>query len=114
MRYLAAAFIVILTLFFLFVLPGYLPERTDVVIIGSGAAGMRAAIECRRHTEKVVLLEKMPYPGGNSNKATAGFNAVTEESGIDDYIRETREAGGYLGKPELIGILARKSGGAPG
>ncbi len=109
MRTLSVFFALILTLFLLIVLPGYLPEKADVVIIGAGAAGMRAAIESHRHTGKVVLLEKMPYPGGNSHKATAGFNAVTEESDLEDYIRDTREAGAYLGKPELIAILAGKS-----
>ena len=109
MKTLSFFFALILILFLLIVLPGHLPEKTDVVIIGAGAAGMRAAIESQRHTDRVVLLEKMPYPGGNSHKATAGFNAVTEESDMDDYIRDTREAGAYLGKPELIALLAAKS-----
>ena len=112
MKYITGALALILTLFFLIVLPSYLPERTGVVVIGSGAAGMRAALECRRHTDRVVLLEKMPYPGGNSNRASAGFNAVTEGKDRDVYIMDTQEAGGYRGKAELIRILAEKSADA--
>ena len=64
MKAITAIFLIILTAFFLLTIPGYLPERTDVVVIGAGTAGMRAAIESRTHTANVILLEKMPYSGG--------------------------------------------------
>jgi flavocytochrome c len=109
MRSLSAAFLIILCIFFIIIAPGYLPEKTDVVIIGAGAAGMRAAIESRKQTENIILLEKMSYPGGNSNKATAGFNAVVENDDLEHYIQDTREAGGYIGNSRLIRILCEKS-----
>ncbi|MBF9016013.1 MULTISPECIES: flavocytochrome c [unclassified Oceanispirochaeta] len=109
MRGLTAAFLIILSVFIIVISPGHLPERTDVVIIGAGAAGMRAAIESRKYTDNIILLEKMSYPGGNSNKATAGFNAVMDTDDLDDYIQDTREAGGYIGNSSLIKILGEKS-----
>ena len=41
-------------------------EVVDVIVIGSGFAGLAAAIEARKAGAKVVVLEKMPTPGGNS------------------------------------------------
>ncbi len=52
------------------------PETVDVVIIGAGASGMAAAIEANGFGHKVVILEKMPYVGGNTLRATAGINGL--------------------------------------
>lgn len=41
-------------------------EDWDVVVIGSGAAGLAAALEARRAGARVVILEKMGSIGGNS------------------------------------------------
>lgn len=42
-------------------------EHYDLVIIGSGFAGLSAGIEARRRgAERVVIFEKVPYFGGNS------------------------------------------------
>lgn len=52
-------------------------ERHDaatVIVVGSGLAGMSAAIEAADARAKVILLEKEPKTGGNSAKATSGIN----------------------------------------
>ena len=49
--------------------------QTDVLIIGSGLAGMAAAYEASRAGADVMIVEKMPYPGGNSALAGGGFAA---------------------------------------
>lgn len=41
-------------------------ERADVIVIGSGGAGMTAAITAFDGKAKVVVLEKMPITGGNT------------------------------------------------
>lgn len=41
-------------------------EEVDVVIVGSGFAGIAAAIEAKKAGCGVLVLEKMPTPGGNS------------------------------------------------
>lgn len=48
----------------------------DVVVVGAGGAGMTAAINATQAGKNVVILEKMPYVGGNSTKATGGMNAA--------------------------------------
>ena len=41
-------------------------EIADVVVIGSGFAGLTAAIEAHNAGASVIILEKMKAPGGNS------------------------------------------------
>src|SRR5690625_691393 len=36
----------------------------DVVIVGAGPAGLSAAISCRKHDLKVVVVDEFPKPGG--------------------------------------------------
>lgn len=44
----------------------------DVIVIGSGFAGLAAALEAKEKGASVMLLEKMPAYGGNS-PSTAGL-----------------------------------------
>eukprot|EP01041_Mallomonas_annulata_P002142 gene2142-4174_t len=89
-----------------------------VVIVGSGAAGLSAAIEASRiEGVQVVLLEKESRFGGNSAKASSGINGVSTsaqlERGIEDnYIRlreDTTKVGQNIGDPRLIDLLGRHS-----
>ena len=41
-------------------------DEYDVVIIGSGFAGMACALKAGQAGKKVLILEKMPTVGGNS------------------------------------------------
>ena len=41
-------------------------EEVDVIVIGSGFAGLAAAIEVKNAGASVLILEKMRRPGGNS------------------------------------------------
>ena len=47
-------------------LPGLPETAADVVIVGSGAAGLAAAVEARKAGRSVIVLEKMGSIGGNS------------------------------------------------
>ena len=42
------------------------------VVIGSGVAGMKAAMDLKDGGNKVCLIEKMPFPGGATNLAASG------------------------------------------
>ena len=46
--------------------PAKWDETHDVVVIGSGFAGLAAAIEAKKAGADTVVLEKMPTAGGNS------------------------------------------------
>ncbi|HAL59797.1 MAG TPA: flavocytochrome c, partial [Sarcina sp.] len=78
--------------------------ETDIVIVGAGGAGMTAAINAAQAGKNVILLEKMPYAGGNTTKATGGMNAAEthyqKEQGIEDtveqFVEDTMEGGHQL------------------
>ena len=38
----------------------------DIIVVGSGFAGLAAALEAREQGASVLLIEKMPVYGGNS------------------------------------------------
>lgn len=49
--------------------------ETDVLVAGAGTAGLVAAIAAARNGAKVVLVEKLPVPGGTLTNGGIGFNA---------------------------------------
>jgi len=83
-------------------------ESTEVVVIGAGASGMSAALEAHEAGLKVILLEKMPYVGGNTVRATAGMNAVVNEEDQADFIEDILKSGHAEGNPRMIEILAKE------
>ncbi|WP_263252083.1 3-oxosteroid 1-dehydrogenase [Saccharopolyspora rosea] len=60
----------------------------DVVVVGSGAAGMTAALTAARHGLDVVLVEKAARFGGSTARSGGGVwipgNHVLERAGITD------------------------------
>lgn len=92
----------------------------DVAVIGAGGAGMAAAIEAAENGKSVVILEKMPIVGGNTNFATGGMNAsettYQTEEGIEDsnetFYDDTLEGGHDVNDPELLQTLVENSADA--
>ena len=92
----------------------------DVVIVGAGGAGMSAAITAKQQGKTVLLLEKMPYVGGNTTKATGGMNAAEThyqaEQGITDsveqFVEDTMKGGHNINNPDLVRTMAEKSADA--
>ncbi|MCL2898655.1 flavocytochrome c [Brenneria sp. WC1b.1] len=88
-------------------------ETTDLVIIGAGGAGMSAAIEAHNQGAKVILLEKMPFAGGNTARAEAGLNAagtdLQKARGIEDspaaFYEDTMKGGRNINNPEVVKTL---------
>jgi fumarate reductase flavoprotein subunit len=91
--------------------------ETDIVIIGAGGAGMTAAINATQAGMNVILLEKMPYAGGNTTKATGGMNAAEthyqKEQGIEDtveqFVEDTMKGGHDLNDRDLVTVMAENS-----
>ena len=82
----------------------------DVVVVGSGGAGMSAAVRAAEAGKSVVVLEKMPIVGGNTNRATGGMNVAGTEyqkaQGITDtkeiWYADTMKGGKDLNDPALL------------
>ncbi len=95
-------------------------RETDVVIIGAGGAGMSAAVEAASQGKSVIIVEKMPIVGGNTNRATGGINAsetsIQKQEGIDDttdtFYDDTFKGGKELNDPELLRVMVENSAGA--
>jgi len=86
------------------------PKNYDVVVVGSGGAGLAAAIQAHDEGASVLIVEKMPTIGGNTIKASAGMNAAETRfqrvKGIQDskalFYAETLKGGGNKNNPELL------------
>jgi len=93
------------------------PQSYDVIVVGSGLAGLAAAIEAADAGVSVALLEKESRNGGNSAKASSGMNSVGSEAqksfhiddSIDKFIADTLRSGEYLSNTALVDILAKQS-----
>ena len=44
-------------------------ETYDVIVVGAGGAGMAAAVKAADEGAKVVVLERLAFPGGNTQLA---------------------------------------------
>jgi flavocytochrome c len=98
-------------------LPKKWDDAVDVVVIGSGFAGLAAAIEAKEAGASVAVYEKMPMHGGNSIinggvMAVAGSD-MQEARGIKDtpdlMLADMMKAGLYLNYPELARMVAYES-----
>ncbi len=86
------------------------PQQYDVVVVGSGGAGLAAAIQAHDEGAKVVVIEKMPTIGGNTIKASVGMNAAETRfqklKGIQDskelFYEETLKGGKFKNNPALL------------
>jgi succinate dehydrogenase/fumarate reductase flavoprotein subunit len=58
----------------------------QVIIVGGGLSGLSAAHTVLERGGKVLLLDKNPYLGGNSTKATSGINGALTKTQIKEKI----------------------------
>lgn len=51
-------------------------KMTQVIIVGGGLAGLSAAHTVLERGGRVLVVDKNPFFGGNSTKATSGINGA--------------------------------------
>ncbi|ODV63765.1 FAD-dependent oxidoreductase-like protein [Ascoidea rubescens DSM 1968] len=91
--------------------------KNPVIIVGGGLAGLSAAHQCLINGSNVVLLDKQPFFGGNSTKATSGINGSLTNTQIDlnikdsplNFLNDTLKSGKNQGDPKLAKVLTYQS-----
>ncbi len=93
--------------------PSNWDREADVVVIGSGATGMPAAIVAREAGASVILVEAQPHIGGHAicsggNLPLGGGNSYQKKYGIEDsadlfFQRSDRLVGG---RAKRLGALS--------
>ena len=89
-------------------------EEFDVVIVGSGFAGMACALKAGRAGLKVLMIEKMVTVGGNSaicgGNVACPVNPVQKAQGIKDskelFIADCLKDGLGINHPNLLATIA--------
>jgi fumarate reductase flavoprotein subunit len=98
-----------------------IPAQTDVVVIGSGAAGLAATLTAAEGGAKVILFEKERSPGGTSNFFEGTFaveSAMQRERYItysqDEAFKNIMEYSHWLANPRLVRAIVNESGATIG
>lgn len=69
-------------------------EQFDVIVVGSGAAGLSAAVVAARHRLRVLVLEKADVVGGTTARSGGWLwvpcNALEQQAGMPDSVDEAR------------------------
>src|SRR6516165_6285809 len=82
---------------------------TDVLVVGGGIAGLRAALgvpECYR----VLVVTKDEVRESNSHYAQGGIASVLDpEDRFDNHIADTLAAGKGLCNPEIVELVVREA-----
>ncbi len=87
---------------------------TDVLIIGSGGAGSRAAIEVDDAGLKATIVSKgLSFRSGCTGMAEGGYNAVfktvDKDDSIEAHFKDTMKGGSFLNDEKLVEILVKES-----
>ncbi len=88
--------------------------HTDVLVIGSGGAGCRAAIEARNQGCDVIIVSKgLSFKSGCTTLAEGGYNAafayVDEKDSTEAHFQDTLQGGGHLNDKKLARILVEEA-----
>lgn len=84
-------------------------HTTDILIIGSGAAGLALALQLPEHFH-VTVISKTELQEGSTFYAQGGIAAVMDANdSIESHIQDTINAGGGLCDPEVIRFVVEQA-----
>ncbi len=85
-----------------------MPVESDVLVIGSGVAGLVAALRCAR-AARVVLVTKDRLPESSSQYAQGGIASVwSPEDSFESHVEDTLAAGAGLCHREVVETVVRE------
>ena len=84
----------------------------DVLVVGAGLAGMRAAIAARAGGADAAIISKVHPVRSHSNAAQGGINAALTDRGDDweDHAYDTIKGSDFLGDQDAIEVMCRSAG----
>lgn len=86
---------------------------TDVLVIGTGGAGLRAAIELHDQGLKVLVVGKRPKADAHTVLAAGGINAALATVDVEDnwaiHAADTLQEGRMLGDPRMVELLCQQA-----
>jgi L-aspartate oxidase len=78
-------------------------KNYDVLIIGSGGAGLSLALKLAEHSINVAVLSKFALTAGSTYYAQGGISAVFDaDDSIQSHIDDTLDAGAGLCNPDIV------------
>ena len=86
----------------------------DVLVVGAGLAGMRAAIAARAQGANAAIISKVHPVRSHSNAAQGGINAALLDRGDDweDHAYDTIKGSDFLGDQDAIEVMCQSAGQA--
>ena len=86
----------------------------DVLVIGAGLAGLRAALAANEAGADVAVISKVHPVRSHSNAAQGGINAALTDRGDswEEHAFETVKGSDYLGDQDAIEVLCSEAGRA--
>ena len=84
----------------------------DVLVMGAGLAGLRAALAARETGAVVAIITKVHPVRSHSNAAQGGINAALTDRGDkwEEHAFETVKGSDYLSDQDAVEILAQEAG----
>ncbi|MBI2405123.1 FAD-dependent oxidoreductase [Candidatus Gottesmanbacteria bacterium] len=84
-------------------------QSVDILIIGGGGAGLRAAIEAAKSTLNVVIISKEAFGHAHTEKAMGGINvAIKAPATPEQHFQDTLKGGWHIGNQKLVDIFTRE------
>ena len=78
----------------------------DVLIVGSGISGLRAALEASKYSDNVKIISKLPVMRSHSVSAAGGINSVSvSHDSLNSFIADTIKGSDYLADQDAVSIL---------
>ncbi len=81
---------------------------TDVLVIGSGIAGMRAAVEAAHYGEVILITKDSPQESATSYAQGGIASVMSAEDSVQDHAADTLRVGGGLGHADVVEQTVRE------
>ena len=84
------------------------PVQADFLVIGSGVAGLRAALELSRSGRVMVLTKGHPLQSSSIHAQGGVAVAMSEEDDVAIHLTDTLKAGHGLCRKEAVRVLVEE------